>query len=624
MRHSFLFSALLWLGTSSALYGQTNPGTFTFTGSMSVQRQIASATLITGCNCPADGKVLVAGGVIDGTSFTTNTAELYDPATGKFTPTGTMNVARGGQVAALLPGGKVLIVGAFDSQGPFDAEIYDPVSGTFSCVAGSDPATGYCNPTLAHNGVLLTATSLQNGNVLITGLQTPASFGQTSNAAAIYDSLQTSFTCISGTSSTPLVCNPSTTSQHTSGTATLLVNGTVLIAGGSGASGFTSSAEIYDPTIGPNGAFVTTGSLLTTRANHAAALLKTGEVLIAGGGNGSGNFNTAEVYAGGTFTAVGNMAHARLYPTATLLNDGTVLIAGGCCEISNQQMPYAEIYNPTTKTFSPTGDMNDARATHTATLLSNGQVLVAGGLFDATAELYTANPSPCQVSSTKVDQSNSNGVISVSTTGSGCLYTVTITNLKSYWTNFRLMPVGSVNVNPVGGDLNLFAKFGILAPAKSVSFQVGFSQPAQALSIFADPTVETGAAAGIMNVAQAIINTVSIVFPLGKIELSILDAGQVLQAFDQMPHLKSAVVDLFQNPPNFQSALVQLAAFGQSAEPSVFEGLLLQLGFDVGRGILVDLLQRPGAIANALTTAFGNFRTAFFGYPAGSAIVTAQ
>jgi RHS repeat-associated protein len=395
MRGSFLFSAVLWLGVSSALYGQANPGTFTFTGSMSVQREQASATLITGCNCPADGKVLVAGGVIDGATFTTNTAELYDPATGKFTSTGTMNVARSGQAAALLPGGKVLIVGAFNSPGPLDAEIYDPVTGTFSCVAGTDPTTGFCNATLVHNSGVLTATALQSGNVLVTGLQTPTSGGQASNAAAIYDPLQTSFTCINGMSSTPLICNQSTTSQHTSGTATLLANGTVLIAGGADPfSGPTSSAEIYDPTIAPSGTFVTTGSLLTTRANHAAVLLKTGEVLIAGGGNGSGNFNTAEVYANGQFTPVGNMAHVRLYPTATLLNDGTGLIAGGCCEVSNSQMPYAEIYNPTTKTFSPTGDMNDARALHTATLLPTGQVLVAGGFFDLTAELYTPGLPP--------------------------------------------------------------------------------------------------------------------------------------------------------------------------------------------------------------------------------------
>jgi len=390
MKWRFLLAALFCLVPPSVL--AQAPDTFTFTGSMSIQRQSASATLISGCNCPADGKVLIAGGVIDGDLATTNTADLYDPANGKFTPTGTMNVARSGQAAVLLAGGKVLIVGAIDSVGPEDAEIYDPVAGTFSCVAGTDPTTGTCNATLVHNAPLLMATLLQSGKVLITGLPTPTSNGQVSNAAAIYDPLQATFTCMNGLSSTPGVCNPSMSSLHTRGTATLLGNGTVLIAGGSTGSGYTSSAEIYDPASGTNGAFTTTGSLLTTRGSHTATLLNTGEVLVAGGTTDTGsihNLNTAEVFANGTFASVGNMAHVRVLQTATLLNDGTVLIAGGCCEVSNLQMPYAEIYNPSAKTFAPTMDMNEARATHTATLLPNGQVLVAGGFSSATAELYT-------------------------------------------------------------------------------------------------------------------------------------------------------------------------------------------------------------------------------------------
>jgi hypothetical protein len=390
MKCRLLLCSILWLSSSSALSGQGTPGTFSFTGSMSVQREQASATLITGCNCPADGKVLVAGGVIDGVSATTNTAELYDPATRAFTPTGTVNVARSGQAAALLPGGKVLIVGAFDSSGPSDAEIYDPVAGMFSCVAGVDPLTGNCNATLVNNSSALIATTLQSGKVLVTGLQTPTSGGQASTAAAIFDPIQASFTCVSGISSTPLVCNPSMNNPHTSGTATLLKNGQVLVAGGADRNvGDTNLAEIYDPTIATNGGFVAAGTLLTTRANHAAVLLKTGEVLVVGGGNESGNFNTAEVFANGSFAAVGTMAHVRLSPTATLLNDGTALITGGCCEVSNLQLASAEIYSPGTKTFVPTGNMNEARATHTATLLPSGQVLVAGGFFDLTAELYT-------------------------------------------------------------------------------------------------------------------------------------------------------------------------------------------------------------------------------------------
>jgi len=242
----------------------------------------------------------------------------------------------------------------------------------------------------------------------------------------------------------------------------------------------------------------------------------------------------------------------------------------------------------------------------------------------SSAAIIAPPPAACQVTSIEIDRRFSNGVIDVSATDSACQFTVTITNLKSYWTNFRVDTVGLVVIEPVGGDLNLYAKFGILAPTKSVSFRARFSQPGQAISIFADPTVETGIGAGLMNIVQAIINTVSIVFPAGAIDLGIEDAAQSLQAFDQMPHLKSAAVDFFQNPPNFVNALVQLEAFVRSEEPAVLATLLVQLGFDIGKITLVKLLQRPGAIANALTTIVGNFRTGLFGYPAGSATVVAR
>ncbi|HTY36614.1 MAG TPA: kelch repeat-containing protein, partial [Bacteroidota bacterium] len=258
MNRRWLLLPAILLGVPTFMFAQSTPGTFAYTGSMSIPRNQATATLITGCNCPADGKVLVTGGVISSgdIAFTTNTAELYDPASGTFTPTGSMNVARSGQAAVLLLGGKVLIVGAFNAQGPVDAEIYDPVAGTFSCVAGLDPSTASCNSTLVHNALSVTATMLQNGKVLIAGLPTPSSFGQSSTAAAIYDPSQSNITCVSGMSSTPGICNSSMASFHGSGTATLLADGTVLVAGGFDPnSGYTNSAELYDPTVSPNGAF---------------------------------------------------------------------------------------------------------------------------------------------------------------------------------------------------------------------------------------------------------------------------------------------------------------------------------------------------------------------------------
>ena len=84
------------------------PGTWTATGSMSIGRQYFTATLLT------NGKVLVAGGTIPGTS-----AELYDPSTGTWTPTGSMSTARAGHTATLLPDGRFSLLGARIAPCPF-------------------------------------------------------------------------------------------------------------------------------------------------------------------------------------------------------------------------------------------------------------------------------------------------------------------------------------------------------------------------------------------------------------------------------------------------------------------------------------------------------------------------
>ena len=64
-------------------------------------------------------------------------------------------------------------------------------------------------------------------------------------------------------------------------TATLLQNGMVLVAGGTGGVGANTSAELYDPA---SGTWTVTGSLNTGRFYHTATLLQNGIVLVAGAG----------------------------------------------------------------------------------------------------------------------------------------------------------------------------------------------------------------------------------------------------------------------------------------------------------------------------------------------------
>jgi Kelch motif len=135
------------------------------------------------------------------------------------------------------------------------------------------------------------------------------------------------------------------------------------------------------------GTFTATGSMTSARAGHTATLLLNGKVLIAGG---DGPGASAELYdpSTGTFAPTGNMITARRFHTATLLADGRVLIAGGFAGLSNSPTASAELYDPSTGTFTALGDVSLAtsQAVHTATLLGNGKVLIAG--IGANAELY--------------------------------------------------------------------------------------------------------------------------------------------------------------------------------------------------------------------------------------------
>jgi N-acetylneuraminic acid mutarotase len=167
-------------------------------------------------------------------------------------------------------------------------------------------------------------------------------------------------------------------------TATLLVEGKVLVPGGYGFQ------ELYDPATGAWSD--TPGGLSLDRAAHTATLLQSGKVLVAGGaGDGVDLFGdsvpiaTAELYdpATETWSRVGNLATARLGHTATLLPDGKVLVVGG---YNGNGIPNdAELYDPETATWSVTGSRHVADFDHTATLLRNGSVLAVGG---NRAELY--------------------------------------------------------------------------------------------------------------------------------------------------------------------------------------------------------------------------------------------
>jgi hypothetical protein len=132
MQYRRKHAAILLFAVTSAFAATAAAGgesSFTATGAMTTPRVLHTATLL------PDGKVLVAGGT-DELHFL-DTAELYDPDRGTFTPTSTpMTSRRENHTATLLRNGKVLIAGGYDgSQSVRSAELYDPASGTFTAIS---------------------------------------------------------------------------------------------------------------------------------------------------------------------------------------------------------------------------------------------------------------------------------------------------------------------------------------------------------------------------------------------------------------------------------------------------------------------------------------------------------
>ncbi|HVV47398.1 MAG TPA: TonB family protein [Bryobacteraceae bacterium] len=166
-------------------------------------------------------------------------------------------------------------------------------------------------------------------------------------------------------------------------TATVLANGTILLAGGAGQS----NAQIYD---WATRAIVNTASLHEARENHVAALLRDGTVLIAGG-RGAQPLRSAEIFdpSTGTFSVTGSLHEARESAAAAALPDGRILICGGIGP-GQKSLASTEIYNSRTRSFTAGPTMTAPRSSFHAIHLHDGRIFLTGGFGAAagTSEIY--------------------------------------------------------------------------------------------------------------------------------------------------------------------------------------------------------------------------------------------
>jgi hypothetical protein len=276
-------------------------------------------------------------------------APAFGQAHGTWTRTGgVMAGTRNYYTVTLLQNGRVLLAGGFSSAldlGFAAAYLYNPSTGTWT-------QTG----TAGNSRYDHTATLLNNGEVLVAGGHTDVDNGV---SAQLYDP----------STGTWSVTGSMTVARYGGHSAVLLQNGEVLVAGGitnptTGSA--TNAAELYNPS---TGTLTATGSMHYARTEAQLTLLKNGEALIAGGGDGDDDAScTAELFSNGQWRLTANLVECAAATFAALLSNGDVLIEDGNTA--------SEFYDPSTNVWQATLDQPNVFGP--LALLANGQVLTAG------------------------------------------------------------------------------------------------------------------------------------------------------------------------------------------------------------------------------------------------------
>ena len=315
-----------------------------------------------------DGRLLIAGGDDGGGRLDaiTDTVELYDPSTGRWEPADIMGRQRTQHAAVLLNDGRALLVGG---AGVVQAKI-DEQQKDQSLIETDlfDPTSGSWSfaADISTPRDNIAATLMPDGSVLIAGGDDGSGTDTSVLASAeVFDPAAGQW------SSTGSMSQP-----RQGHSLVPLDNGAALVAGGDAGDDPFQSVEIYDPS---SGTWSGTDDMADARERFAAVVLQDGTVLVAGGGGTSGRLSSAELYdpGDGTWSSAAEMSTPRLKPSAVVLMDGKVLVVGGLG--AGQFLTTAEVYDPATDTWSDAGSMKTGRGFHAATLIDDGRVVVTGG-----------------------------------------------------------------------------------------------------------------------------------------------------------------------------------------------------------------------------------------------------
>lgn len=291
----------------------------------------------------------------------------FDPRTAQFAEVGRLQISRTLPATVLLNDGRLLIIGgghdlSSPATGDFNAEIYDPATGT----------THLTGPTVHPRG-WGTATLLDDGRVLVTGGEVPFAVA----TAEIFDPATETFV-ETGAMSRPR-------SYHA---AVRLDDGRVLVIGGAGSEA-PPDAELFDPA---TGRFTPAGAMPlpprgTFGGGQNALLLSDGRVLILEAvGESAGQNPTMELTTTiqfydpttDTFTLGPSVPSPRQAHRIALLDDSRVLILGGWERDAPGQADDAYIYDPNANAIVAADPLNYPRLAPFVATLADGRVLVVG------------------------------------------------------------------------------------------------------------------------------------------------------------------------------------------------------------------------------------------------------
>lgn len=418
--------------------------TWTSAGTMNAARANHTASIL------PNGKVLVTGGRADHDrlGFHLCSTELYDPALNTWSLAGNLATSRCFHTATFLQNGKLLVVGGYSNQFISSPEIYDVSSAAWTPVCGQDPRHRHIAILLQGGDILVaggndgslvmdsarlfspstgswtqtesmriardkpTATLLPSGQVLLAGgggANDSQVSAQTSRRLPCGDARLGAVVTVEDSLETAEMYDPARRTwqdasrmacprqQHT---ATLLLDGKVLVAGGlcvrSSTTQTHASSEWFDPA---KHAWSPVGNMTQARSGHTATLLQNGKVLVAGGMQsmeaGVNPLASTELFdpASCAWTLVAAMTTPRYFHTAIRLSTGKILVVGGQSApiLGSTLLASAEVFDPASNTWTSAGQMFQARTNHTATLLDDGRVLIAGGFNNGlrlNAEIY--------------------------------------------------------------------------------------------------------------------------------------------------------------------------------------------------------------------------------------------